>query len=208
MRQRRLSILMSFYVQRQFHRQLSFGNGHHTAMLAIHDRNGSAPVPLTGNIPVTQTPIGRAPPLSRGFKCIGDTLLGLFIRQSSKFAGIDQSARSSPRFSHGRGIKSGLVVGLNDHQTRDTVLAGKFEIALVVRRDSHDRTGTVFGKHKVAEPDGYPGASERIDAIGAGEYALFFEGVGLPVDTIHVSDAFDERSGLGFNGFARNEGFY
>ena len=45
-------------IKRQNHRQIFFRHGHRAVFIAMNDGDGCAPVALTADTPVTQTPSG------------------------------------------------------------------------------------------------------------------------------------------------------
>ena len=47
-------LTIEIYIGRQAYRQIFLGYGHHAAMRAVNDRNRHAPIPLTGDQPITQ----------------------------------------------------------------------------------------------------------------------------------------------------------
>ncbi len=61
-------------------------------------------------------------------------------------------------------------------------LRGEFEIALVVRRDGHDRAGAVADEDVVGNPDGDALAVDGVDGVAAGEDARFLLGKIGPVE--------------------------
>src|SRR5204863_135435 len=61
----------------------------------------------------------------------------------------------------------------HDDADRKVVLRCKFEIALIVTGNSHDRARSVLHQHEVAEPDRNLLFGERIDRVLTGEAALF-----------------------------------
>ena len=68
---------------------------------------------------------------------------------------------------------------VDDRDDRQFEFASKFEIALVVGRDGHDRPGAVSGQDVIADPDGDASAAGGVDRVAAGEHAgLLFVGVG------------------------------
>ncbi|KAF5028666.1 hypothetical protein DSECCO2_656680 [anaerobic digester metagenome] len=199
--QGRAAILVGAHFQRQQHGQVLVLFGHHAAGIAVHHGNGCAPVTLARDVPVAQAVVDGAAALAGGFQRIGDLLLGGLVGQAVEFAGIDQQARLGPGGLHGGGVKR-VAFRLDDHLHGQVVLAGEFEVALVVRGHGHDRAGAVFGQHEVGHPDGHAAPGEGVHAVGAGEHPFLLEVVRLAHDAVHVADAFHEgahRRGLGLS---------
>ena len=69
----------------------------------------------------------------------------------------------------------GFSLRLDHYLQRKGVLAGKFEIPLVMGRYRHDRAGAVIGKDEVCEIDRHALAGDRIEAVGAGEDPFLFK---------------------------------
>ncbi len=64
--------------------------------------------------------------------------------------------------------------------------------------NSHDGTGAVFRQNKVAKPNRYSFARKRIDGVRTGKNTLFFVGIGLTGDFIHITDFGDEGAKFSF----------
>ncbi len=157
----------------QEHRQVTFGNGHDAAAVAVDHRDGRAPVALPGDAPVAQ-PVGDvrpAEPLRLGMG--DDRRLGGNGIHGAERAGIHQRARFHRGLGHGRRVE-GFAPGLDHHPHRQAVGTGEFEVALVVGRHRHDRAGAVFHEHEVGRIDRHPLAGEGVAAVRAGEHAAFF----------------------------------
>ena len=52
--------LRKIHVIRQAHRELFIRHRHHTAIIAMDEGNGAAPIALTRNTPIAQAPIHNA----------------------------------------------------------------------------------------------------------------------------------------------------
>ena len=66
-----------------------------------------------------------------------------------------------------------IGVGFDDHPHREAECACEVEVALIVRRDSHDRTGAVVRKHVIRGVDRQPFAVHGIDRVALQENTGF-----------------------------------
>src|SRR5581483_675556 len=60
----------------------------------------------------------------------------------------------------------------NDGPDRNSKSFGEIEIALIVRRNGHDRARAIVDQHEIAHPDGNFLATVRIDGVMPREYAV------------------------------------
>ena len=68
--------------------------------------------------------------------------------------------------------------GLNDNFYIKAVSAREIKIALVMRRNSHDRSGAVFHQHEIGHVYRHAPPGNRIDTVGAGKDTLLFQILG------------------------------
>src|SRR5260370_24590319 len=61
---------------------------------------------------------------------------------------------------------------LHDHANGQAVLAAELEVALVMRRDGHNRPSPVFHQDEIPYPDRKLFTVERIGGVAAGEEAF------------------------------------
>ncbi len=160
----------------QHHRQLVFRHRHIATAVAVDDRDRAAPVALAADTPVTQAELGtrlaEALLLQRHF----DGIEGAFEIQAVVDPGVDQLAALAVGVLPGGGC---LVAGTGAYHRldRQAVLAGKFEVALVMRRHGHDRALAVVHQHVVGDPYRQQLAGQRVlHAQGGGEALLLLGG--------------------------------
>ncbi len=67
-------------------------------------------------------------------------------------------------------IVAGAVAADHLHDGEAEAL-GEFKITLIVSRHAHDGAGPVSGQHVIGDPDRDAFAVDRVDGVGAGEYA-------------------------------------
>ena len=152
--ERRLPLRRVVLDVRQEQRQLVLGQRDGAARVAVDDRDRRAPVALPREAPVAQ-PVrdghrAAALLLERGH----DRARAVRRRQSVVALGVDQPPV--------------LVDHLDDRQPeRRRELA----VALVVRRDGHDRAGAVVHQDVVGDPDREPLAVDGVRRVVAGEDA-------------------------------------
>ena len=142
-RQRRAPARLVVLDLGQQHRQVGLGHGHGAAVRAVDDRDRRAPVALARDQPVAQAVVDR--------------LVALAL--------LPQPAHDRPeRLAVGAPVKLGTAVDERsvaavgkllaafDH-TADGKLVGlrEGEVALVVRRNGHDRAGAVLHQHVVGD---------------------------------------------------------
>ncbi len=89
---------------------------------------------------------------------------------------------------------------MDHHRYRQVVLSGELEVALVVRRHTHDGAGAVFDEDEVRHPDRNLLAGEGVGHRPAGIEAFLLELAGHPgrtVLTLEPLQRFGEGSALG-----------
>ena len=165
---------------RQLDRQLILGHRHLPTRRAVDDRDRGAPVPLAAQQPVPQ-PVGhRTGPAAVGLQ-LGDdrgdpTRL---VRQPVQRTGVDVG-------SVARGGDAGLprVRPAGGHHLADLQpeRPGEVQVALIVGRHRHDRSGAVLGQHVVGGVDRDPLAVDRVDRVHPQEDAGLGPIGGLALD--------------------------
>ncbi len=160
-------------------------------MFAIDNGNGRAPVALAADVPVAQAKLHRALALAHFLQLFHNGFFASLVVHAVEGAGIDHCARARPGRLHGCGRQSGIR-RLDDYFDGQIVLAGKFKIALVAGRHAHNRACAVFGKHKIAQPDGHALAGKGMRGVCSCEDAFFFEIFALAVYPVHIADALDK----------------
>ena len=152
-RQRRLALGPVVLDLGQLDRQLILGHGDEPVVLAVDDRDRAAPVALARERPVSEAIADRGRAAALLAQPLDDLPPPLLDGQAGELAGVDQHA--------------GLLV---DHRPdRQVVALGELAVALVVRRDGHDRAGSVVHQHVVGDPDRDPLVVDRVDDVVAGE---------------------------------------
>src|SRR3989440_5333496 len=167
----RLACRLKLHIFGQLDRQLIFRHGHHAICWAVDDRNGRAPVTLPTNQPVAQA-IGDGE--------LADALLlqvardyrdGLVRWRAIERPGIDHHAQVQFSFCP-RCRVAWVLVNWSDHLAYgDAEFAGKLEVALVMRRNAHNRARTVAHQHVIGDPDGNLLAIDGISDVAAGKDA-------------------------------------
>ena len=135
----------------QQQRQLFLGDGHPTALGAVDQGDGLAPVTLAGEHPVAELEVDllAAPSLLHGILLHGGD--GLFDAHAVEEAGVD----------HDGGVvlgDEGLfgdVAALDHLHDGQAELGGKLPVALVVARHAHDDAGTVAHQHVIGHEHGH-----------------------------------------------------
>ena len=175
-------------VFRQADGQVLFGNGHDAAFGAVDRGDGVAPIALAADQPIAQAEFHLATTAAGSFQGVDDGLLAfgmLAAHHAGVGAGLDQTAFGfhgafpvdaghDPVLLVCQLAIQGIVLGHDDGDDGQIVLAGEFEVALVAAGNGHDRTGTVVGDHIVGHPDGHLLAVDGIDDIAAGECTVLF----------------------------------
>ena len=126
---------------------------------------GLAPVALAAEQPVAQFVINGLLAQTAFIEPLGDFILGFPRRQPGEKAGVDRGSivREANRlFPFGR---------LDDQFDREIEFCGERQIALVMRRNSHNRARSVGGQNVVGDPNGNALVVDGIDGIRAREHA-------------------------------------
>ncbi len=145
----------------------------------MHDRDRRAPVPLPGQQPVPQ-PVGDggvAVPVEQ--QILGDGLDGGGLVQPVVRPRVHHRAVSGGCHAGNRRI---VFAGVDDHLHRQVERPGEIEVALVVGRHRHHRTGAVVGQHVVRGVHRNPRAVDRIDGVAVQEHTGLGPVGGQPVD--------------------------
>ena len=143
--------------------QILFIQGHHAAVRAVHNRDGLAPIALTGKHPVAQLIVDLALAKAMLLRVVDGCLLGLSHGHAVKEAGVDHRARRHIGIA---GFLHVFAAGnhLDDGQVE---LLGKVPVALVVSGHGHDGACAVGHEHVVAQPDGNGLARHGVDGAQA-----------------------------------------
>ncbi len=116
--------------------------------------------------------------------------LPVSLSRPSKLSGVDHGPGALPGPGHGCRIEQ-LAVRLDDHLQRQSILAGEFEVALVMGRHRHDRPGAIVHQDEIGEVDRHLPPGQRIDTVAAGEDPFLFDivtGALHPVKRLGVAD--------------------
>ena len=162
--QRRFAVvrgLVAFHV-RQLHRQLIFRHGHPAALVAMHQRDGLAPVPLAGEHPVAQLEVDLLFAQALFGEKFNDALFGVGHLQTVEEIGIDHHAVLNV------GVGRFLHVAAGHHFDNGQIeLLGEFPVALVVGGHGHDGTGAVAHQDVIGNPHGNLPAVDGVDGPDA-----------------------------------------
>ena len=164
---------------RQLDRQVVWRHGHHAALVAIHHRDGRAPVALPRDAPVLQAVLNGPRADLALLGCLRHPHDGRCRGKAVELAGVDQRTRAVVRLRHGR-ARQRPAVGLHDDRNREAVLAGELEVALVVPRHAHHRAGAVLDQDEVRDPDRDRLLRERVDGRPAGRKPFLLHVAGHP----------------------------
>src|SRR6266852_5302710 len=127
----------------QQNRQLIFWYRNHSIFGTIDDRDRCTPVALSTDQPVTQTECnhGLSYALILNKACYSGNCL--FSWHAIEWTRVDHHSQVFFCLRPGRGI-AWLFTFWSNHLTyRNTELACKLKVALVMRRHAHDRTSTI-----------------------------------------------------------------
>ena len=157
------------HVVRQLDGEILFGNGDFAAVRAVYHGNGAAPISLAGDEPVAQAVVGLEFARAFFFQPFDDGDFALFAAHAVELAAVDHHAVFAERQ-----IVRAAVRALYHALDLQAVFFGEVEVALVVRRNAHDRARAVRIDDIVAYPDGYAFAVDGIYAVSARESARLF----------------------------------
>ena len=177
-------------------RQFLVGNTDDTALGAVNERDGLAPVALAVEGPVLHLELDACAADSLLLEDADDLRDGIFfICQSVEIAGIDHLAVAGVGFF-------GDIAALDDFDDRDSELGGKLPVTLVVGRYGHDRAGAVAHHDIVRDEDRDGLAVHGIDCfqafdlqtglvfhkLGPLKLGLLCAFVAVTLDRVHVGD--------------------
>ena len=139
----------------QLDRQVLFLFRHHAAIVAVHDRDRTAPVALPREAPIAQAELGDALTDAVRFAKVDGGVNGFL-------AGLDLFARNQPGVADlfgfwrdvGRGLNVDLAIerdkGVDDRQV---VLATEVVVALIMSGAAKDRAGAIVHQNEVGDID-------------------------------------------------------
>ena len=163
----------------QLHRQHGFRQGDREVQVVVDDRERLAPVALTAEEPVPQLVVDGRLPEPAGHQPAGDRGLRRGDAETvERDLGVGRAHRdpvADERVGPRRRVRVAGALeqprsGRADHARDGQVeLARELEVALVVRRHGHDRTGPVAHEHVVGDEDRDPLVVDGIDRERAGE---------------------------------------
>src|SRR2546430_7274744 len=137
----------------QQNRQLIFWYRNHPIFGTIDDRDRCTPVALSTDQPVTQTECNHE---------LSDTLIlnkacysgnCLVCWHAIEWTRVDHHARMLFRLGPGCGVAWLFTFWSNNLTYRNTELARKLKVALVMRRHAHNRTRAITHQHIISDPD-------------------------------------------------------
>ena len=126
------------------------------AVVAVHDRERLAPVPLPGEQPVTQPVTTGRLPMTTPFQP---------MNRSVDRGGSVQASQRHAWHVHV------LAGGVDDGPDRQAVRQRELQVPLIVGGHRHDGAGAVAHQHVVRYEYGNGVAGHRVDGIGAGKHA-------------------------------------
>ena len=153
--------LVALY-HRELQRQLGLGQRYIAAALALDDRDGLAPVALTGEHPVAQLEVDLLMSDALLGEELGDLLLSLINGQTVEDARVDHNA--------GGAVGERLlldVAALDDLDDREVEFLRELPVAGIVSRYRHDSAGAVGDQNVVGDEDRYLSAVHGVDGCDA-----------------------------------------
>ena len=135
------------------------------AFFVPEDREGFAPVTLTGEKPVAQLEVDFEGSLVVVAQPLDDGFFGVFGFHAVKEARVDSFAVA------GESLPFYICVRLDDLKNGKVKLSGELEVAGVVSGDSHDGSGAVGHHDVVGDPDGDLFTVDGVCGVGSGEDA-------------------------------------
>ncbi len=163
-RQRRIAAAGELHDRGQHHRQILVRNGHGPARAAVDHRDRRAPVTLARHAPVFEPVLHASLPDSARLRIVGHPPVGVARRKPRVRTGV----HDRPVGVEGLGqavARQATVLGLDNDPDGQVVPAGELEVALIVRRHAHHRTGAVLDQHEVRNPHGHRLSGEGIDHL-------------------------------------------
>ena len=167
--QRAFAVGREVDVVRKFHGQILFGDGHRAAVRTMDNGNGRAPITLTRDKPVAQTIVGFEFPFPFFFKFFDDGDASFFGGHTVKFAAVAHYAVVGIRQIVGR-----AVLAFYYSFDGQAVLFRENVVAVVVRRNAHNRARAVTCKDVIGNENGDFPAVYRVDCVTSREHARLF----------------------------------
>mmetsp|Transcript_29814 Transcript_29814/g.72049 ORF Transcript_29814/g.72049 Transcript_29814/m.72049 type:complete len:511 (-) Transcript_29814:294-1826(-) len=140
------------------------------------DRNGFAPVTLTGEDPITEFVSDFRTSGRQLLKLGCDGLLGLVRLHAVKFAAVHIYALIGKSLLLRHII--GTLLRLHDPLDIQSEFGSKFKVTIVMGRHGHDSPCPIRSQHIVTYPNGYLFICQWVDGITAREHACLFLGGG------------------------------
>ena len=138
-------------------------------MFAVDHRDRRAPVPLTGNEPVTQSVIDGFASNASFVGHFSDLLDRVFVIHAVELAGVDDCTFGSTGFFQIVQIDI-RIMRIDNRDDLQTEFLSKVKVTLVVGRYAHDGAGSVTHQYVIRNENRHGLAGERIDRVFADEH--------------------------------------
>ena len=181
------------YILGEQHRELL--SGHHAAVRQVYHGNGSAPVTLSGDAPVSETVVYRALAHVDAFQFVSNGVEGTFEIEAVKFSAVKGDALFGVGgFGNVRLI---LICGADYRNDVETVFLGEFIITLIMSRHGHYCAGAVIHNNEIGDHHRDFSAVQGVDSIEAGGHALLFHFGNVGFGDLKVAAFLNEFGNLG-----------
>ena len=171
---------------RQTNGQIFYGNRYNTAVLTMNSRNRVTPIALTANKPVAQTELNFASAATHGLKVGHHSGLALGMLAAAQTGVLARLHQNSFGCHSGIPINAGhhtirlilellvqrVILGADDGDNGQIVLACKLKVALVTARNRHNGARAVIGHHVIGNPNGQLFAVDGVFHITTGKRAV------------------------------------
>ena len=189
---RRFSACIEFNIFRQANGEFFFRNKNFAASRAVNYRNGSAPITLTANQPVTQTIVYTAFTEAFSFSFVHDCSHCSVHFHTVEFTGVNQFAFFF-FVSAGHFFQFQInAFRLYNNDFFDAVFFCKHPVTLVTGRYAHNCASTIIVQNVVGYPNFNGFTSVRVNAMYASEDTFFFGFTGSTFNIRLVANFFAE----------------
>ena len=166
----RISLAGELHIGRKLYRKILFLLRNPSALFTINHRNRAAPITLARNQPISQLVVHLSFAQSVRFQILGNLFNRFLVVHSGVLSGVNHGAFRNESFCEVIDVDFRILAVHNRNDVQVKFLR-KLKVALVVRRNRHDGTGSVIHHNVIGDENRNPLSVYRVDSIASGEYA-------------------------------------
>ena len=172
------------------------GNRDHSARMAVHDWDGTAPVALARHAPVVEPVVDPPHTAPRLLEPVRHPVEAFAESEAGVLAGIDDDGVLLVGPGRRADVHLGVVGRGDDLPDRESVVHRELVVALVVARHRHDSAGPVAHEDEVRDPHRQALAVERIDRVHPERHAALLHRLDLGGSRAAAPAFLDERGNI------------